>query len=73
MEDVEFFLGGLRVEDDGRRMTPLGTYAHQRFDSPTTLDTDGQRLLIVNSQLAKRDSAAPPFQIIAVTLPLIWQ
>jgi Cu-Zn family superoxide dismutase len=73
MEDAVFFLAGLRLEEDGRRTTPLGTYVEDRFSTPTTLDTDGERLLIVNSQFAKRDSAAPPFQVIAVPVPLSWQ
>ena len=45
MEDAVFFLAGLRI-DDARSVTPLGRFTDPRFDTPTTLDTDGGRLLI---------------------------
>jgi hypothetical protein len=69
MDDAVFFLAALRLDDDGGA-TPLGRFVDPRFDTPTTLDTDGERLLIVNAQFAKGSSAAAPFQVIAVPLPV---
>jgi Cu-Zn family superoxide dismutase len=69
IENAEFFLAALEVADGTRAATPIGEYTDPGFDTPTTLATDGKRLLIVNSQFAKGAAAGPPFQVIAVELP----
>lgn len=68
IDDAVFFLAGLRLNADATEATPLGRFIDARFDTPTTLDTDGENLLIVNAQFAKGAAAAPPFQVIAVPL-----
>jgi hypothetical protein len=70
LDDVTFFLAGLRLNADATEATPLGRHIDPRFDTPTTLDTDGERLLIVNAQFAKGAAAAAPFQVIAVSSTL---
>jgi Cu-Zn family superoxide dismutase len=71
LETAEFFLSALRLSPDGTAATRLGEHVDPRFDTPTTLAFDGDRLLVVNGQSAKGAAAAPPFQVIA--LPLPWQ
>jgi Cu-Zn family superoxide dismutase len=69
IEDAEFFLAALELTDGTRPATPIGEYTDPAFDTPTTLATDGKRLLIVNSQFARGSAAGPPFQVIGVELP----
>lgn len=69
MDTAEFFLAALKLADDARTAVPLGRFTDPRFDTPTTLDTDGERLLVVNAQFARGSAAGPPFQVIAVPLP----
>ncbi|GAB2557460.1 SMP-30/gluconolactonase/LRE family protein [Kribbella endophytica] len=69
MATAQFFLAALTVSPDGRTATPLGRHTDPAFDTPTTLTTDGNRLLIVNAQLAKGPAAAPPYEVIAIPLP----
>jgi Cu-Zn family superoxide dismutase len=70
IDDAVFFLAGVRLNADATRAQPLGRFVDPRFDTPTTLDTDGERFLIVNAQFAKGAAAAPPFQVIAVSSTL---
>lgn len=67
IQDAEFFLAALELSDG--TATPIGEYTDPAFDTPTTLATDGRRLLVVNSQFAKGSAAGPPFTVIAVDLP----
>lgn len=69
MATAQFFLAALTVSPDGRLATPLGRHTDPAFDTPTTLATDGNRLLIVNAQLAKGPAAAPPYEVIAIPFP----
>lgn len=71
LETAEFFLSALRLSPDGTTATDLGRHDDPRFDTPTTLAFDGNRLLVVNGQSAKGEAAAAPFQVIA--LPNPWQ
>jgi len=71
LETAEFFLSALRLTAGGTAATPLGRYDDPRFDTPTTVAFDGDRLLVVNGQSGKGEAAAPPFQVIA--LPIPWQ
>jgi Cu-Zn family superoxide dismutase len=72
IEVAEFFLAALEVPDGARTAIPIGEYTDPAFDTPTTLATDGKRLLIVNSQFAKGSAAGPPFQVISVELPFFY-
>lgn len=69
-EDAVFFLGALRLSDGGRKAEDLGRFIDERFDTPTTLDADGSRLLIVNAQFGRRADARPPFQVIVMDKPI---
>jgi sugar lactone lactonase YvrE len=69
LETAEFFLSALRLTPDGTAATLLGRHDDPRFDTPTTVAFDGERLLVVNGQSAKGAAAAPPFQVIALPLP----
>ncbi|GAA1542042.1 hypothetical protein [Kribbella lupini] len=69
MATAEFFLAALELSPDGRTASPLGRHTAPAFDTPTTLATDGERLLIVNSQFAKGAAAAPPYEVIAIPVP----
>jgi hypothetical protein len=69
MATAEFFLTALRLTDNATTATFVGTYQDPRFDTPTTLATAEDRLLVVNAQFAKGPAAKPPFQVIAVSTP----
>ncbi|MGW6280969.1 hypothetical protein [Kribbella sp. NPDC055071] len=69
LETAEFFLSALRLNPDATAATLLGRYDDPRFDTPTTVAYDGERLLVVNGQSAKGPAAAPPFQVIALPVP----
>ncbi|MGC4937191.1 hypothetical protein [Kribbella sp. DT2] len=69
MATAEFFLAALDISPDGRTATPLGRHADPAFDTPTTLMTDGERLLVVNGQFAKGAAAAPPYEVVAIPVP----
>jgi sugar lactone lactonase YvrE len=68
-ETAVFFLAGLRLDATARVGVPLGRWIDPRMDAPTTIafGEDG-RLLLVNSQLGRRDPA-PPFEVIAMDVP----
>ncbi|WP_328992840.1 hypothetical protein OG394_01140 [Kribbella sp. NBC_01245] len=69
VETAEFFLAALGLTDNARSAALIGTFADPRFDTPTTLVADGNRLLVVNAQFAKGAAAAPPFQVLVVPTP----
>lgn len=71
MATAEFFLAALRLSDDLHTATPVGTYRDPRFDTPTTLASTADHLLVVNGQFAKGVAAAPPYQVIAVAMSRI--
>jgi Cu-Zn family superoxide dismutase len=71
MATAEFFLAALRLSDDFHTATPVGTYRDPRFDTPTTLASTADHLLVVNGQFAKGVAAAPPYQVIAVAMSRI--
>jgi Cu-Zn family superoxide dismutase len=66
---AEFFLTAHELSPDGRTATHLGRYTDPAFDTPTTLATDGERLLVVNGQFAKGEAAAPPYEVVAIPVP----
>ncbi|ONI68077.1 hypothetical protein BWI15_34090 [Kribbella sp. ALI-6-A] len=66
---AEFFLAALELSPDGRAATHLGRHTDPAFDTPTTLATDGERLLVVNGQFAKGEAAAPPYEVVAIPIP----
>ncbi len=69
MATAQFFLAALELSPDGRTASPLGRHVDAAFDTPTTLATDGDRLLIVNAQFAKGSAAAPPYEVVAIPIP----
>ncbi|MFC0623332.1 hypothetical protein [Kribbella deserti] len=70
VQTAEFFLAALELTDNARGAMLLGTFADPRFDTPTTLVANGNRLLVVNAQFAKGPSAAPPFEVLVVPTPV---
>lgn len=69
VQSAEFFLAALELTDNARTATPIGECTDPRFDTPTTLVADGNRLLVVNAQFAKGADAAPPFEVLVVPTP----
>jgi sugar lactone lactonase YvrE len=70
--DVRFMISGARLEPDWRSGTLIGELADPEWDFPTTIAHVGGQMLVVCSQVGKKDTDVPPslpFRVVSAGFP----